>query len=68
MKLSYFPQINVIHVSKQYYGQVYIPFANWLLMIGTVVITAVYTNVRHQIFVKWVCQLPCALANISIDY
>jgi hypothetical protein len=68
MKLSYFPQIKVIHVSKQYYGQVYIPFANWLLMIGTVVVTAVYTNVRYRIFLKWVRQLPCALANISIDY
>jgi KUP system potassium uptake protein len=47
MKLSYFPQIKTVHVSKNYHGQVYIPFANWLLMIGTVVVTAVYTNVRN---------------------
>ena len=46
MKLSYFPQIKVVHVSKNYHGQVYIPFANWLLMIGTIIVTAVYTNVR----------------------
>lgn len=51
MKLSYFPQIKIVHVSKNYYGQVYIPFANWLLMIGTVIVTAVYTNVRNPVLV-----------------
>lgn len=44
MKLSYFPQLRVAHTSKTFYGQVYIPIANWLLMIGTVVVTAVYNN------------------------
>lgn len=44
MKLSYFPQIKVIHTSKVYYGQLYIPWANWLLMVGTVIVTAVYNN------------------------
>lgn len=44
MKLSYFPQIKVVHTSKIYYGQLYIPWANWLLMIGTVIVTAVYNN------------------------
>jgi KUP system potassium uptake protein len=47
MKLSYFPQIKVVHVSKFHHNQIYIPFANWILMIGTVVVTAVYTNVRN---------------------
>jgi len=46
MKLSYFPQIELIHVSKKYHHQVYVPFANWLMMIGAVVVTAVYNNVR----------------------
>jgi KUP system potassium uptake protein len=44
MKLSYFPQIKLIHTSKIFYGQIYIPFANWLLMIGTVIVTAAYNN------------------------
>ena len=46
MKLSYFPQIKVVHTSRKFYGQIYIPLANWLLMIGTVIVTAVYSNVR----------------------
>jgi KUP system potassium uptake protein len=44
MNLSYFPHIKTVHTSKSFHGQVYMPFANWLLMIGTVIVTAVYNN------------------------
>ncbi len=44
MKLSYFPQIQVKHTSKTYYGNFYIPVVNWLLMIGAVLIAAIYNN------------------------
>jgi KUP system potassium uptake protein len=63
MKLSYFPQIKTVHVSKNYYGQVYIPFANWILMIGTVIVTGVYTNVRNLVPL----HCPWALTNIAAD-
>jgi hypothetical protein len=46
MKLSYFPQVKVVHTSKKFFGQLYVPFLNWLLMIGTVLIAAIYNNVR----------------------
>lgn len=46
VKLSYFPQIKVLHTSKTSYYQVYVPAVNWLLMIGTVCVTAAYSNVR----------------------
>ena len=45
MNLSYFPHIKTVHTSKLFHGQVYMPLANWLLMIGTVIVTAVYSNV-----------------------
>ncbi len=45
VKLSYFPQIKVKHTSKIFHGQIYIPWVNWLLMIGTVCVTAAYSNV-----------------------
>lgn len=61
MKLSYFPQIKVVHTSKIFHGQgttffslcpgailtiiVYIPLINWLLMIGTVLAAGIYNNV-----------------------
>ncbi|KAG4443691.1 hypothetical protein IFR05_000780 [Cadophora sp. M221] len=44
MKLSYFPQIKVVHTSKIFHGQVYIPLINWLLMIGTVLAAGIYNN------------------------
>lgn len=45
IRLSYFPQIKLKHTSKIFHGQIYIPWANWLLMIGTVVVTVAYKNV-----------------------
>ncbi|OAL45010.1 potassium transporter [Pyrenochaeta sp. DS3sAY3a] len=44
MKLSYFPQIKVVHTSTEYHGQLYVPAVNWLLMIGTVLVAAIYKN------------------------
>ena len=44
IKLSYFPQIKVVHTSKVFHNQLYVPLANYLLCIGTVVITAVFNN------------------------
>ena len=45
IKLSYFPQIKVVHTSKTFHKQIYNPWVNWLLMIGTVAVTAIYNNV-----------------------
>jgi KUP system potassium uptake protein len=33
-----------VHTSKLFHGQVYMPLANWLLMIGCVIVTAAYSN------------------------
>ena len=44
MKLSYFPQLSVRHTSKIFHGQLYIPLANWLLMIGTILVASIYNN------------------------
>lgn len=57
MKLSYFPQIKTVHTSKVFYGQVYIPLANWLLMIGTVIVTGVYTNTTNLGHAYGVCVI-----------
>jgi KUP system potassium uptake protein len=48
MALSYFPHIKTVHTSKRFHGQLYMPLANWLLMIGTVIVTAAYSNVRKS--------------------
>ena len=52
MAMSYFPHIKTVHVSKKFHGQIYMPLANWLLMIGTVVVTAAYSNVSSKFITK----------------
>ncbi|KAK3497415.1 potassium transporter hak-1 [Neurospora hispaniola] len=42
MKLSYCPQVKVVHTSQTFHGQIYVPFVNWLLMLGAILVTAVY--------------------------
>lgn len=44
MKLSYCPQVKVVHTSKTFQGQLYVPLLNWMLMCGTILVTAVYSN------------------------
>ncbi|USW52703.1 Putative potassium transporter [Septoria linicola] len=57
MNSSYFPQIQMHYTSKKHYGQVYIPMANWLLMIGCVVVTAVYNNTTRLGHAYGVCVI-----------
>ncbi len=45
MNSSYFPHIEMRYTSDKFHGQVYIPVANWLMMVGTVIVTGVYSNV-----------------------
>jgi KUP system potassium uptake protein len=49
MRLSYFPHIKTVHTSQKFHDQVYMPLANWLLMVGTIIVTAVYNNVSRRI-------------------
>lgn len=44
MKLSYCPQVKVVHTSRVFHGQLYVPFLNWLLMGGAILVTAVYSD------------------------
>ncbi|KAH8909965.1 potassium transporter [Coniochaeta sp. PMI_546] len=74
MRLSYFPHIKVVHTSKRFHEQIYIPIANWLLMIGTVVVTGVYNNTTSLgnaygvcvIFVTFITTWMVALVAILV--
>jgi len=72
MKLSYFPQIKVVHTSKTFFGQIYIPMANWLLMVGTVIVTAVYNNTTKLGHAYGVCVIlvtffsTCMVALVAL--
>ncbi|KAL8860142.1 MAG: hypothetical protein Q9178_003406 [Gyalolechia marmorata] len=51
IKLSYFPQVKLVRTSKIFHGQVYIPWVNWLLMIGCIIVTVAYNNVCDRVFI-----------------
>ncbi|ERS95418.1 potassium uptake protein [Sporothrix schenckii ATCC 58251] len=72
MRLSYFPHIKVVHTSRRFHDQVYVPLANWLLMVGTVVVTAVYNNTTSLGNAYGVCVIfvtfltTCMLALVAM--
>ncbi|CAJ2637701.1 unnamed protein product [Trifolium pratense] len=39
-----FPRVKVVHTSKKYLGQVYIPDINWILMVLCIAVTAGFKN------------------------
>lgn len=39
MALGCFPKCKIVHTSKKFSGQIYIPEINWILMILTVIVT-----------------------------
>ncbi|KAK1987316.1 potassium uptake protein [Colletotrichum cereale] len=57
MKLSYCPQMKVVHTSETFHGQVYVPLLNWLLMLGTILVTAVYNNTTSLGHAYGVCVI-----------
>ena len=52
MHSSYFPHIKMTYTGTTVHGQVYIPMVNWLMMIGTVIVTAIYNNVSSRVNTK----------------
>ncbi|CAO2168382.1 unnamed protein product [Urochloa humidicola] len=42
--LGCFPRVNVVHTSKKFLGQIYIPDINWVLMILCIAVTAGFKN------------------------
>ncbi|KAL6925425.1 hypothetical protein ACO0SA_000020 [Hanseniaspora valbyensis] len=44
IKLKYFPNFKIIQTSKKHKGQIYIPLANWILMIAVCLTTVGFRN------------------------
>ncbi|KAM3420277.1 hypothetical protein BST61_g3564 [Cercospora zeina] len=57
MNSSYFPHIKMHYTSTKHHGQVYIPIANWVLMVGCVIVTAVYNNTTKLGHAYGVCVI-----------
>lgn len=72
MRMSYFPHIKVVHTSHAFHEHIYLPLANWLLMFGTVIVTAVYNNTTSLGNAYGVCVIcvtfltTCMVALVAI--
>ena len=72
MRMSYFPRIKVVHTSRRFHEHVYVPLANWLLLVGAVVVTAVYNNTTSLGNAYGVCVIivtfltTCMLALVAL--
>ncbi|PNT66866.1 hypothetical protein BRADI_3g17780v3 [Brachypodium distachyon] len=44
LALGCFPRVNVVHTSKKFLGQIYIPDINWVLMILCIAVTTGFKN------------------------
>lgn len=44
LALGCFPRVKVVHTSKKFLGQIYVPDINWILMILCIAVTAGFKN------------------------
>ncbi|KAI0512210.1 hypothetical protein KFK09_012848 [Dendrobium nobile] len=44
MALGCFPRMKIIHTSKRFIGQIYIPIINWFLMVMCIIIVAIFRS------------------------
>ena len=66
IKLSYFPQIRLVHTSDKFHGQIYIPWVNWLLMVGTIIVTVAYNNTTKLGEAYGVCVILVTFITTSM--
>ncbi|KAK0656998.1 potassium transporter-domain-containing protein [Cercophora newfieldiana] len=72
MKLSYCPQVKIVHTSRIFHGQLYVPFLNWILMCGAILVTAVYSDTARLGNAYGVCVMfvtffdTCMVALVSL--
>jgi KUP system potassium uptake protein len=44
MQLGWLPGMHINQTSSEEYGQIYVPFVNWLMMIGTLALTIIFAH------------------------
>jgi KUP system potassium uptake protein len=44
MQLGWLPGMHINQTSSEQYGQIYVPFVNWLMMLGTLALTVIFAS------------------------
>lgn len=66
INMSYFPPISYRYTSTKHHSQIFIPMANWLLMIGTIVVTSVFRNTTKLGNAYGVCVILDTVVTTSL--
>lgn len=67
LALGCFPRVKVVHTSKKFLGQIYIPDINWVLMILCIAVTAGFKN-KSQIGNAYGKFLCCSFRKTGIRF
>ncbi|PGH27704.1 potassium uptake protein [Polytolypa hystricis UAMH7299] len=71
IRMAYLPRIRTVHTSRRISSQIYIPLANWSMMIATLIVTCVYKNTTRLGSAYGVCVVgvgfitTCFIALVS---
>ncbi|XP_020110461.1 potassium transporter 23-like isoform X2 [Ananas comosus] len=66
MALGCFPRVKIVHTSKRFIGQIYIPVINWFLMIMCVVVVATFKNTTHIANAYGIAEVGVMLVTTSL--
>src|SRR6185369_8097898 len=67
IQLGYFPRLKVTHTHAEYYGQIYMPFVNVLLAIGSIV-TVIFFGSTANISVAYGIAVTGTMTITTIAY
>ncbi|KAJ7563725.1 hypothetical protein O6H91_03G123600 [Diphasiastrum complanatum] len=66
LALGCFPRVKIVHTSKKFVGQIYIPEMNWLLMILCIIITAGFRSTAKIGNAYGICVVAVMLVTTSL--
>ncbi|XP_020264468.1 LOW QUALITY PROTEIN: potassium transporter 23-like [Asparagus officinalis] len=66
MALGCFPRVKIIHTSKRFMGQIYIPVINWFLMIMCIIVVAAFRSTNDIANAYGIAEVGVMLVSTSL--
>ncbi|OIV94519.1 hypothetical protein TanjilG_25581 [Lupinus angustifolius] len=66
MALGCFPRIKIIHTSRKFIGQIYIPVINWFLMVMCIIIVAIFQHTTDIANAYGIAEVVVMLVSTSL--
>ncbi|XP_068636859.1 putative potassium transporter 12 isoform X1 [Aristolochia californica] len=66
MALGCFPRLKIIHTSRKFMGQIYIPVINWFLMIMCIVVVASFRNTNDIANAYGIAEVGVMLVSTAL--